>query len=89
MESEPQDQYVVYSLTGCHNCVLVKEAFSRSNIEYDEIVLNKDLAIERFQEIYPNKLCCPFCTINGKPIGGLLETVSFLLKQGLLSKSDK
>lgn len=84
---ELNDQYILYSLPGCQSCTLAKEAFQRSSISFDEVVINKDMSIERFNELYPSTICCPFITMNNKPLGGVIQLVNRLIKLGKLKKS--
>lgn len=85
--NELKDHYILYSLPGCQSCILAKEAFSRSDIKFDEVVINKDMSIERFNELYPSTICCPFITMNNKPLGGIMELVNRFVKLGKLKKS--
>ena len=65
----------------------LKQAFKRSKIDYSEVVINKDMSAERFKELFPKEICCPFCTLNTKPLGGLTTVVTKLVKEGYLTKT--
>lgn len=84
-----EDYYVVYSVSGCKVCQLAKEAFNRSSVPYQEVVINKDMDVDVFSGMFPNERCCPFITVNGKKVGDIYQLVKKLVSIGKLKKSDE
>lgn len=78
-----------YTLPGCPSCKHLKELFRRANVEYQEIVIRKDITRESFLEKYPTVKGFPFVVIDDSPIGGLVETVKLFVQEGLVSSSKK
>ena len=77
----------VYSTVGCSYCTKLKELFERANItDYDEQVCTSG---DEVRVDYPDAGSFPYVIIDGKEIGGLVETAKFLLKNGLVSAPKK
>ena len=77
----------VYSTAGCSYCGRLKELFERANItDYDEqLCANGD----ELRVDYPKASSFPYVIVDGKEIGGLVETAKFLLENGLVSAPKK
>ena len=78
-----------YTLPGCPSCKHLKELFRRAGVEYQEIMIRKDITKESFVEKYPSVNGFPFVVIDDSPVGGLVETVKLFVKEGLVSSSKK
>ena len=77
----------VYSTPGCSYCSKLKQLFERANItEYDEQLCNNG---DELRVDYPEASSFPYVIVDGKEIGGLVETAKFLLKNGLVSAPKK
>tara|TARA_B100000965_G_scaffold195317_1_gene163190 strand:+ start:581 stop:862 length:282 start_codon:yes stop_codon:yes gene_type:complete len=74
---------IVYSSHGCFYCEQMKLLMEKANLTYKEIevdVTNRASFIKK----YPDAKGYPYVIIDGKPIGGLVETAKELLKKGLI-----
>jgi len=78
-----------YTLPGCPSCKHLKELFRRAGVEYQEIMIRKDITKESFVEKYPSVSRFPFVVIDDSPVGGLVETVKLFVKEGLVSSKTK
>jgi len=71
----------IYTTTGCFYCEQMKELCKRAEVEYkSEEIDSGELAAR-----YPNAKSYPYVIIDGEPIGGLVETAKYFLKEGLIS----
>lgn len=75
----------IYTTPGCGYCVKVKELMNRANLSFDQTVVGRDLTREEFLGKYPQATGFPYVIIDGNVIGGLVETVKFLVEKGLVS----
>lgn len=75
-----------YSTPGCYYCKQLKELFERANIsEYEEIPATSD----ELREACPNARAFPWVIIDGKEVGGIVDTAKFFLEKGfVLSKKN-
>lgn len=78
-----------YTLTGCVHCTHLKELFRRANVEYDEVVVKKDMKVEEFHQHYPSINSFPYVVIDNSPVGGLVDVVKLFVQQGLVSSSKR
>lgn len=74
-----------YTMKGCSSCKILKELFERAEVEYDNVLLGKDISNEEFKNLYPNVVTFPFVVIDEEEIGGLMETAKLFLEKGLVS----
>jgi glutaredoxin len=84
-EKPSDNNYTVYSKSGCINCRKVKELFKNNNIEYEIIDCDDYLLEDKenfllFIQIYANTECKTFPIVfcNGKFIGSFNETIKYL-----------
>ena len=86
----------VYTTRGCYYCEQVKELFKRANLSYEswEVIPQTGPPDEPptgvmwksvFSQKYPGVQGFPYVIIDDKPIGALVETAKYLLKEGLVS----
>ncbi len=74
-----------YTMVGCSSCKILKELFQRADVEYSELILNKDITREELKNLYPDVKTFPHVVIDGEQIGGLMETAKLFLEKGLVS----
>ncbi len=74
----------IYSSPGCFYCEQMKELCKRAEVEYEEQVMGKDITKQEFNKLYPNVLGFPHVIIDGKVIGGLVETAKYFINEGLV-----
>ena len=75
-----------YSTSGCRYCEKLKELFERANInDYKDIRATS----AEMKKDYPNETSFPYVIVDGKEIGGLVETAKFFLENGLVSVPKK
>lgn len=77
-----------YSTDGCFYCDQMKLLMERASLDYNEIKVTKDES-DAFLKKYPKAVGYPYVIIDGKEIGGLVETAKVLLKEGLISAKEK
>ncbi len=75
----------IYTSPGCFYCDQAKELCKRAGVEYKSYEIGTDLTRSEFLELYPDANSYPYVTIDGEPIGGLVETAKYFLKEGLIS----
>ena len=68
----------IYSTAWCGWCDSAKSILKLAHVEYEEILLNNDLAIAQFREDCPGLTSVPQIFIDGKLIGGYVELHKFL-----------
>lgn len=73
----------VYTSPGCFYCTQLKELFKRANItEYEEKVCSSG---DEVRVDYPDADSFPYVIIDGKEVGGLVQTAQIFLERGLVS----
>lgn len=75
----------IYTLTGCHYCVKIKELLKRSQLEYTELLAGRDFSREDFREKFPTAGGFPVMTVDEEYIGGITESVKFFVEKGFVS----
>jgi glutaredoxin len=79
----------IYTSPGCYYCTQVKRLFERAGIaDWEEIVCRKS---EDLKKDCPTASSYPWVVIDGKEIGGLVDTARHFLEIGLVSskKSER
>ena len=71
----------IYTQEGCFYCDQMKELCKRAEVEYE----SEEIDSEQLSKLYPNAKSYPYVIIDGEPIGGLVETAKYFLKEGLIS----
>jgi glutaredoxin len=76
----------IYTSNGCKYCTQAKKLLQRAGFtQYEEISCpNKEFLLSD----YPNATSWPWVIVDGKEIGGLVETARYFLEEGVVS-SDK
>lgn len=77
----------VFTTPGCSYCVKIKELMERAGVEYTQTTVGKDLdmSVDEFKSEYPIARGFPHVIIDGRTIGGLVETVKYFVEKGLVS----
>ena len=78
-------EILIYTTSGCFYCDQAKKLCERANVDYQTIEVGVDIPREDFTKLYPHVTGYPYVIIDGKEIGGLVETAKFFLKEGLVS----
>lgn len=75
----------IYTLTGCHYCVKIKELLKRSQLEYTELLAGRDFTKEDFREKFPTASGYPVMTVDDQYVGGITEAVRYFVENGIVS----
>ena len=78
-------EILIYTTSGCFYCDQAKQLCDRANVDYQTKEVGVDIPREDFTKLYPHVTGYPYVIIDGKEIGGLVETAKFFLKEGLVS----
>ena len=78
-------EILIYTTSGCFYCDQAKKLCERANVKYQTKEIGVDISKEDFTKLYPHVKGYPYVIIDGKEIGGLVETAKFFLKEGLVS----
>lgn len=82
---------IIYSMRGCGYCTKMKEVMKRADIEYEEKMLHVNITHEEYfdkEGPHPGKNNFPQLVIDGQLIGGLTDTVRYLVENKLLTKKS-
>ena len=77
-----------YTLKGCVHCLHLHELLERSSIPQERITyvdVGEDITKEDFIKKFPEAGGYPHVIIDGKSIGGLVETAKYLVKKKMVS----
>lgn len=77
-------EIVAYTNEGCSHCTTLKKLFKRAGVSYTNVQINRDLSSVEFREKFPMATGYPYVIIDGKVIGGLVETAQLFLQKGLV-----
>lgn len=77
-----------YTTTGCFYCDQLKELFRRAELEYESIEISEGAKLN-FRKQFPRSGGFPYVIIDGKHVGGLVETAKFLMEKGFVSAPKK
>jgi glutaredoxin 3 len=75
---------VAYTSRGCRHCTTLKKLFGRAGVEYTAYDVGDDVSVTAFRQQFPECDGYPYVIIDGKPIGGLVETAKLFLEKGLV-----
>ena len=81
---------IAYTLNGCVHCLHLHELLERCEIPNERITfidVGSDISKEEFAGRFPEAEGYPHVVINGKSIGGLVETAKWLIKKGYVSSN--
>jgi glutaredoxin 3 len=82
-------EIVAYTNPGCSHCTTIKKLFRRAEVEYTEVSIGRDISFQLFKEKFPSAGGYPYVVIDGKEIGGLVETAKLFLEKGLVDPPKK
>jgi glutaredoxin len=82
-------EITIYTTIGCIYCEKIKELMKRTNLEYTNILIGRDITRKDFKIKYPFASGFPYVIIDDKEIGGLVETVKLFVEKGLVSSKKK
>lgn len=82
-------EIVAYTNPGCSHCTTLKKLFKRALVEYTEVVIDRDITFQLFKEKFPLAGGYPYVIIDGKEVGGLVETAKIFLEKGLVDAPKK
>jgi len=82
-------EIVAYTNPGCSHCTTLKKLFRRAEVQYTEVAVDRDITFELFKEKFPLAGGYPYVIIDGKEIGGLVETAKLFLEKGLVEAPKK
>ena len=74
---------VVYTKSGCPNCVTAKNLLASKGLAYNEINLNKESERDAFIAMFPEAKQMPHIFIEGQRVGGLAGLQAALKEMGL------
>jgi glutaredoxin 3 len=74
---------VIYTKSGCPNCVTAKALLDSKGIEYSEINLDKESERDAFIATFPEAKQMPQIFIQGQRVGGLAGLQAALKEMGL------
>ena len=78
-------EILIYTTSGCFYCDQAKQLCRKANVDYQTKEVGVDITREDFTTLYPHVKAYPYVIIDGKEIGGLVETAKLFLKEGLVS----
>lgn len=80
-------QVEIYKTPGCGYCVKIDELMYRAHLieQVTEYVVGKDITIAEFKEKFPESKGFPHVIVDGKSVGGLIETVKWCVEKGLVT----
>lgn len=85
-------EITAYTTPTCSHCKTLIQLFERAGVEYTKFTVTRSPSADpnsmltaSFRKMYPDRTGFPFVIIDGKEIGGLVETARFFLEKGLVS----
>ena len=82
-------QIKAYTAPGCFYCDQLKELFRRADVKYQMVIIESEDDRERFRKDFPRAGGYPYVLVDGKHVGGLVETAKLFLEKGLVSSKQK
>ena len=82
-------QIKAYTTPGCFYCDQLKELFRRADVKYQMVIIESEDDRERFRKDFPRAGGYPYVLVDGKHVGGLVETAKLFLEKGLVSSKQK
>ena len=76
---------IIYTMTDCKYCTLAKELFVRANVQYKEVLVDRDISREQIKiDLNKEVVTFPQVVYNGENLGGLVETARHFKSIGLV-----
>jgi glutaredoxin len=82
-------EIIAYTTPGCFYCDQLKELFRRTDVKYEMVVVESEQEREQFRKDFPRASGYPYVLVDGKHVGGLVETAKLFLEKGLVSSKQK
>lgn len=76
--------FTVYTKIGCPFCTKVKSALELAELQYVELKLGRDFQKVEFYDKFGEGSTFPQVSMDGKSIGGCVETVKYLKENNLV-----
>ena len=76
-----QHKFYVYSKSGCGFCSKLTNFMDKNNIRYEVFHLGEDFTSEEFVSKFGYKSTFPQVHVDNKNIGGMKDTVRYLMEQ--------
>jgi len=73
-----------YTNPGCGHCTTLKKLFERAKVTYNNVTVGDQISHAAFVQQFPMADGYPYVVIDGKSIGGLVETAKLFLEKGLV-----
>ena len=77
-------EITAYTSPGCKHCTTLKKLFTRAGVEYNNVQVGDDISRASFMQMFPMADGFPYVVIDGKSVGGLVETAKLFLEKGLV-----
>jgi glutaredoxin len=68
---------LIYSIPGCGYCDRAKMLMASKQMNYEEVIVGKDILREEFLTTFPGQKKVPLIIIDGVKIGGYSELVEY------------
>ena len=81
----------VYTMKGCGFCDKMKELVRRANLEYTEVMIDRDVTAQEYFDTngpHPARKQFPQMVIDDELIGGLTPAVKYFVQHKLITKSS-
>ena len=76
--------FTIYSKDGCNYCSKAKQLLEYSNQNFVVYFLDQHFTKEQFQEEFGLGKGVPQVTVDGKQLGGCMETLKYLQEKKLI-----
>ncbi len=71
----------IYSRENCAFCLKAKNLLNENNIQYQEIIIGKDIDRNEVIQKFPNRKLLPIVLTNDTMIGGYEDLVNYISTQ--------
>ena len=78
-----------YTSPGCRHCTTLKKLFARAGVAYNDVTVGDDISRAVFMQQFPMADGFPYVVIDGKAVGGLVETARLFLEKGLVERKKE
>lgn len=77
-------EITIYSKSDCDYCLRLHNYLLSKNIQFESKLYGKDFLKEEFQSEFGNNATFPQVIIGGRKVGGLKETIDYLVRYNLI-----
>jgi len=78
-------KFTIYSKDGCPFCTKIQQVMQLVELQHVIYKLNRDFTREEFYDKFGQGSTFPQVVVDGKKLGGTVETVKFLREQKIIS----